>query len=174
MSLVVVASVLAALAAGLVAGLFMGGRLRYLAGARLRWVGLLAAGAVGEYVGSRWGTGTGATAAMVVGYLLLIAFALRNLALTGMVLVGCGLLANLAVIVVDGGMPVRGVPAGATYGARHHGIRTGDRLVELSDQITVAPLGVTVSPGDIVLSLGAATLTAGLMRPRRRPALADV
>jgi hypothetical protein len=77
------------------------------------------------------------------------------------------------VIAVDGGMPVRGVPAGAALGPRHHGVRPGDHLVELSDQIRLAPLDVTVSPGDIVLSLGVATVTAGLMRPRRRPAMAD-
>jgi hypothetical protein len=39
--------------------------------------------------------------------------------------------------------------------------------VELSDQIRLAPLNATVSPGDIVLALGVATLTASLMRPRR-------
>ena len=58
---------------------------------------------------------------LVAGYLLLVGFALRNAGLTGMVLVAFGLLANLAVIVVDGGMPVRGLPAGAADGPRHHG-----------------------------------------------------
>lgn len=167
MSLVVVA-----LVAGLAAGLLLGGRPRYLAGARLRWVALLVGGAVCAFAGSRWGTGTLGAALTVSGYLLLLGFALRNLALTGMVLVTCGLLANLAVIAVDGGMPVRGVPPGTAYGPRHHGVRPGDRLVELSDQIRVAPLDATVSPGDIVLALGVATLTAGLMRPRRHPATA--
>ena len=151
-----------------------GGRLRYLAGARLRWVGLLAAGAVGEFVGSRWGTGTVAPRRGVVGYLLLLGFALRNLALTGMILVACGLLANLAVIVVDGGMPVRGVPAGAAYGPRHHGVRPGDHLVELSDQIRWRRSTPRFRPATSSWPLGVATLTAGLMRPRRRPAPADV
>jgi hypothetical protein len=165
--------ILAALAVGAGAGLILGGRLRNLAGARLRWAALLIGGAVCEYAGSRWGTGTAGTVVMVVGYVLLLGFAVRNVALTGMVLVVCGLLANLAVIVVDNGMPVRGVPAGTTYGARHHGVRPGDRLLGLSDQIRLTPLGATVSPGDIVLSLGVATVTVGLMRPRRRPAMAD-
>ncbi len=168
MSLVVVA-----LVAGVIAGLLLGGRPRYLAGIRLRGGALLVAGAVCAYAGSRWGTETAGTLVTVVGYLLLLGFALRNLALTGMILVTCGLLANLAVIVVDGGMPVRGVPAGTAYGPRHHGVRPGDRLLELSDHIRLTPLDLTVSPGDIVLSLGVATVTAGLMRPRRRPAMAD-
>lgn len=158
-----------ALVAGVAAGLLLGGRLQYLAGARLRWVALLVGGAVCAFAGSRWGT-----ALMVVGYLLLLGFALRNLARTGMILVACGLLANLAVIAADGGMPVRGVPAGAAYGPSHHGVRPGDHLVELSDQIRLTPLHATVSPGDLVLSVGVATLTAGLMRPRRRAATAHL
>lgn len=164
MSLVVVA-----LVAGVVAGRLLGGRPRYLAGTRLRWSALLVAGAVCALAGSRLGM-----AVIVAGYLLLLAFAFRNLALTGMVLVACGLLANLAVIVVDRGMPVHGASAGSTFGPLHHGVRPGDHLLELSDQFRLSLLDETVSPGDIVLALGVATVTAGLMRPRRRPATADL
>jgi Family of unknown function (DUF5317) len=163
MSLVVLA-----LLAGLAAGWIRGGRVRYLAGVRLRWVGLLLAGAVCEFVGSRWGSGSVGISILIVGYLLLAGFALRNVALTGMVLVAFGLLANLVVIAVDGGMPVRGVPAGATYGPRHHGVRPGDHLVGLADWVRLAHSGHIVSPGDLVLALGVATVTAGLMRPPRR------
>ncbi len=163
MSLVIVA-----LLAGVAAGWIRGGRMRYLAGVRLRSVGLLLAGAGCEFVGSRWGSGSVGTTVLVIGYLLLAGFALRNLALTGMVLVAFGLLANLAVIAVDGGMPVRGVPAGAAYGPRHHGVRPGDHLVGLADWVRLAPSSNIVSPGDLVLALGVATVTAGLMRPPRR------
>jgi hypothetical protein len=158
-----------ALAAGLAAGRLLGGRPRFLAGARLRWPALLVGGAACLFAGGRLGT-----VVTLVGYVLLLTFALRNLALTGMILVTCGLLANLAVIVVDGGMPVRGVPAGAAHGSLHHGVRPGDHLLALSDHIRVRPLDATVSPGDIVLAAGVATLTAGLMRPRRRPAPVDL
>ncbi len=136
---------------------------RDLAGARLRSVGLLLAGAVCELAGSRW-----TLALLIAGYVLLLAFAVRNLAVTGMVLVGFGLLANLVVIAVDDGMPVRGIPAAASSGPRHHGIGPDDQLVGLGDVIHLGPLGDMVSPGDIVLSVGVATVTAGLMRPRRR------
>jgi hypothetical protein len=84
-----------------------------------------------------------------------------------MVLVAFGLFANATVITLNGGMPVRGLPAGATAGARHHGERPGDHLTALADVVHLAPLHETVSPGDLVLSLGVATVVVGLMRPRR-------
>ena len=160
--------VVLALAAGVLGGLVVGGRFRHLTGARLRSLGLLLGGAGCEFVGSRWIAGAVGTGVLVAGYLLLVGFALRNAAVTGMVLVAFGLLANLTVIALNGGMPVRGLPAGADYGPRHHGERPGDHLTALADVVRLAPLGETVSPGDLVLSLGVATVAAGLMRPRRR------
>jgi hypothetical protein len=162
MSLVAVA-----LAAGLVAALILGGRVRYLGAVRLRSVGLLLGGGACELAGSHWGDGAAGTAILVAGYLLLIGFALRNAALTGMVLVAFGLCANATVITLDGGMPVRGLPAGINAGARHHGERPGDHLTALADVVHLAPLHETVSPGDLVLSLGVATLVVAVMRPRR-------
>jgi hypothetical protein len=163
MSLVVVA-----LAAGLAAGLLRGGKFRHLARARLSGVGLLLAGAACEFAAG-WVDGWAGAALLLSGYLLLIAFALRNAATTGMLLAAVGLIANLTVISVDRGMPVRGVPASSTYGWRHHGERPGDRFIGLADVVRVRPLGETVSAGDIVLSVGVATVVATLMRPPRRP-----
>jgi len=160
--------VVVAIAAGTIAGLALGGRLRRVADARLRSVGLLLAGAGCEFVASHWGAGWIGSALLVAGYGLLVGFALRNAAMTGMLLVAVGLAANLAVIALDGGMPVRGAPVGASYGPRHHGERSGDRLTGLSDVVRVAPLGETVSAGDLVLSLGAAVVVVGLMGPPRR------
>jgi hypothetical protein len=105
---------------------------------------------------------------LIAGYLLLVGFALRNLAITGMVLVAMGLLANLTVVALNGGMPVRGLPAGTTYGPRHHGQRPGDRLTGLADVVHLPALGEIVSPGDLVLGLGVATVVVTLMRPSRR------
>jgi hypothetical protein len=163
MSLVVVA-----LAAGVLTGLLLGGGVRDLGRVRLGGLGLLAGGAVCEFAGSRWGAGAVGTGLLIAGYVLLIAFALRNAATPGMVLVAVGLLANLTVIAVNGGMPVRGLPAGTTFGPRHHGERPGDHLTGLADVVPVGPLGETVSAGDIVLSLGVATVVVVLMRPRSR------
>src|ERR1700685_1362346 len=97
--------VVIALAAGSVAGLALGGHWRHLADTRLRSVGTLLAGAVCEFAGSRWGPGWFGTALVVAGYVLLASFAVRNAALAGMVLVAAGLLANLTVIALNGGMP---------------------------------------------------------------------
>jgi hypothetical protein len=161
--------VIVALASGLLAGLLLGGRVRRLAGARLRATGLLLAGAAAE-LGTRWVGGAAGAGLIVAGYVLIICFALRNAAITGMVLVAVGLLANLTVIAVNGGMPVRGLPAGVSDGWRHHGERPGDRFTGLGDVVPLTPLGETVSGGDLVLSLGVATVVVSLMRPRRRPA----
>lgn len=157
-----------AVAAGLAIGLLSGGRLQRLAEARLRLVSLLLAGAVLEAAGTLWIGGRWGLAALIAGYISLLAFALANAATTGMVLVAAGLLANLAVIAVDSGMPVRGVATDITAGARHHGIRPGDRLTFLADVVPVPAVGETVSAGDIVLSIGVATVIAGLVRPRLR------
>jgi hypothetical protein len=159
-----------ALASGSIVGLALGGRVRRIAEARFRSVGLLLAGAGCEFAGSHLGAGWFGGVLLIAGYGLLVGFAVRNAALTGMVLVAVGLAANLTVIALDGGMPVRGVAPGASYGARHHGERPGDHLTGLADVIRVSPLGETVSAGDIVLSLGVATVVVRLMRPaRRRP-----
>jgi hypothetical protein len=161
-----------ALASGLLAGLLLGGSARRLPGVRLRGVGLLLAGAACE-LSTRWVGGPAGAGIIIAGYVLLICFAWRNVAITGMVLVAVGLLANLTVIAVDRGMPVRGLPAGVSDGWRHHGERPGDRLTGLADVVPLTPLGETVSAGDLVLSLGVATVVVSLMRPRRRAA-ADV
>jgi hypothetical protein len=164
MSLVVVA-----LTAGLVVGLLLGGSFRRLAGARLHAVGLLLAGGACELL-TRWVGGVTGTVILIVGYLLLIGFACLNVATTGMILVAVGLLANLTAITVNRGMPVRGVPPGVAYGWRHHGERPGDHLTGLADVVPLTALGETVSAGDLVLSLGVATVVATLMRQSRRPA----
>jgi hypothetical protein len=129
---------------------------------------LLLSGASCEFAGSVWGAGWVGNAVLIAGYLMLVIFAATNIATTGMVLVAAGLLSNLVVIAVDGGMPVRGIQPGAADGPRHHGIRPGDHLTALADEVRIAPLGETVSAGDIVISIGAAAAVATLMRPRRR------
>jgi hypothetical protein len=161
-----------AVVAGLTVGLLTGGRLHRLAEAQLRLVPLLVAGAVLEAAGSLWLSGGWGLAALLAGYVSLLAFALANAARTGMILVAAGLLANLVVIAVDGGMPVRGLAGGISAGARHHGIRAGDHLTFLADVVHLPALSETVSAGDIVLSIGVATVIVGLLHtpPRRRPA----
>jgi hypothetical protein len=90
------------------------------------------------------------------------------------VLVTVVLLSNLLVIGLNGGMPVRGVPAGVQLGGHHLGERPGDLLKGLTDVVYVAPLGETLSAGDIVLASGVGTLAAfAVLRGRRTSATAD-
>jgi hypothetical protein len=159
---------LIALVLGCVAGLAMGGKFANLRRMSLGKVRLLLAGAFCEFAGDRWVSGWAGAVVVVAGFLLLFGFAVRNIKLTGMVLVAAGLLSNLTVVALDGGMPVRGVPAGVTSGPRHHGEKPGDHLIGLADVVHIAPLGEMVSAGDIVLAVGVATVIAGLMRPARR------
>jgi hypothetical protein len=159
-----------AVGAGAVAGLALGGRLSNVGSPPLKSLWLLLAGAVCAFVASRLQNGSAGLAVEIAGYLLLLGFAARNFRLTGMVLVTVGLLANLTVIALDSGMPVKGFPPGASLGSNHHGEQSGDRLTGLADVVSLQPVwNKTVSGGDIVLALGTATLTFGLLRPPRRP-----
>jgi hypothetical protein len=154
---------LIAVGAGLVAGWRSGGRLTNVARAHVRYPAALVAGAALGLAAELWPAGHPGSVLSVTGYVLLCGFALINIRLTGMVLVSVGLMANLAVVAADGGMPVRDAAPGVSLGSRHHGQRPGDHLVGLSDVVAVPILDETVSAGDIVLILGAATLTWGLM-----------
>ena len=136
--------------------------------APLRWPLTLAGGACLELVASLWVSGGAGLAMLIAGYLLILSFAARNLAVTGSVLVIVGLTANLTVMALDGGMPVRGVSAGSGFGPRHHAEGPGDHLTALSDVIPVPPLGEVFSPGDLVLAAGVATMAVSVATPARR------
>jgi hypothetical protein len=160
-----------AIVAGAGVSRLTGGRLTAARGVTLRWVGALLGGVVLEVAAGFWASGPAGTLLQVAGYVLLVGFALANIRITGMVLVAAGLAANAAVIAVDNGMPVRGVQSSVPLDPRHHAQRGSDRLIGLADLIHLAPIGETVSGGDIVLCLGAATVTWTLTRTdrRRRP-----
>jgi Family of unknown function (DUF5317) len=157
-----------AIAGGCVAGLAAGGSWNNAAQAPVTGVSLLLAGAACEAVAGWWVSGWTGFALVIAGLVLLLGFAACNLKMTGMVLVAAGLLSNLTVIAINGGMPVRGVPGAATFGPRHHGLRPGDHLTGLADVVHVSWLGQTISAGDIVLAVGVATVVVALLRPARR------
>jgi Family of unknown function (DUF5317) len=156
---------LIAVVGGGLCGLAAGGRLSNVVNAPLRDLWLLVAGGTLEWAGGRWGL-----ALVIIGYVLLLAFALRNIRLTGMLMIAFGLLSNLVVIAVDGGMPVRGVPPGISLGAPHHGQEPRDRLTGLADELRIGSLGETVSAGDLVLAVGAGAVAFSVIRPTRRRA----
>jgi Family of unknown function (DUF5317) len=156
-----------ALGAGALASRLAGGRLGAVKDVDLRWVAALLVGAALELAAGIL-AGPFGMAVLVAGYVLLVGFAVANIRVTGMVLVAAGLLANATVIALNGGMPVRGVHPGVALDPRHHGERPSDRITGLADVIHVGPVAETVSGGDIVLCLGAATVTWTLTRPDRR------
>src|ERR1700735_3901733 len=96
-----------ALVVGTVAGLATGGRPRWAARVPLRWGGLVVAGVVFEVAAGRWSLGWLGYPVLVGGYVLLLGFACANPKVHGIGIVAAGLLANLVVVVVDAGMPVR-------------------------------------------------------------------
>ncbi|HEX4864890.1 MAG TPA: DUF5317 family protein [Acidimicrobiales bacterium] len=163
---------LIAVAAGCGVGIAAGGRLTNLRAARLRWLWLLGAGAACEAVADKWiSTGAGLWL-VIVGYALMVSFAVGNLPHAGSVLIAAGLFSNLLVIGVNAGMPVRGVTPGAQLGGHHHGEENGDRLTGLADEVYVPPLGETLSAGDFLLAIGVGTMAGFAVVGGRRPALA--
>ena len=125
--------------------------------------GLAAAGC------SRLPVGGAAPGLAVAGYALLGMLALRLRHRPGMVLVAAGLLSNLAVILADAGMPVATMDPGTVSGL-HHGLSRADHLSALSDVIAVPILRLTASPGDLVLSVGAAVAAFTWLTTPRPPA----
>jgi hypothetical protein len=175
-----VVSILSILA-GLYYGLVRGGLVRNLGVARLQWWGLLAVGIGGPLLVDRLDPPR-SVSLIVVAFGALLVFATRNRHLPGMLLVATGVAANLLVVVVNGGMPVRAdalVSAGLASRAdvefvEISGVQRleepGDRLVFLADVIPFEPTSQVLSPGDLVLLTGLAQVSASLLllRTRRR------
>jgi hypothetical protein len=136
---------------------------------RWRLPGLLVVGGA-LVVSARWIPGRLGWLGLVVGYGALVSFAGANWRRAGLVLVTIGLLANGAVVAADDGMPVSGLPPGVTATGHHQGLRSGDHLTALADDIRVAPLGETVSAGDLLVAVGGAVAAFAWMEPRRRRA----
>lgn len=180
----------AVLTAALLTGYALGGRLRSLAGVRIRWwwlapVALATQGlpvpALGGAVG-RWLP----VAALLLSYALLLVVAVANLRLFGFPLVVIGLAMNLLVIAANRGMPVsesalRRAGFGEDIqtlrgdeGEKHHLASEQDVLLPLADVIGIGgPLPVVVSAGDLAAYGGAAAFLARAMlaatpRPRHR------
>lgn len=162
---------------------FMAGRLRPPMGARgvriqFRHLSFLGVGAAGNLV-AYFLDEHAATIVLAGSLCALLAFVGSNTHVTGVVVIGLGLLLNLVALVVNNGMPVRGgalVEAGlveraelATLelsGPRHLESRA-DALPVLGDVLPL-PLGREVmSFGDLIVVAGAADAVRELARRRR-------
>ena len=114
---------------------------------------------------------------MLVGsYALLLLFTWANRLLPAIWLVMAGLVLNILVIGVNGGMPVsasaletagsraEGLGAGT---AKHHLMGPDDKLTPLGDVIGIPPpVGAVISIGDVLLYAGVAILVVAVMLGR--------
>jgi hypothetical protein len=167
-----------ALAAGVLLGFATGGRPSNLRRRPLQLVSLLAISALLQVVAEVFDVPDTVGLSMVlVSYVGLTAFALANVRVVGMLVVLVGLLCNLAVIGVNGGMPVRRsaiVAAHAAtaaeissidFGTKRHLAGDGDALSILGDIIPVRPSREVLSFGDLILAFGIADVVFRLLRP---------
>jgi hypothetical protein len=163
------------------------GRLRPPLGARgvrlhLRRLPLLAVGAFGTAL-SQLVDGDLATLALGASLATLLAFAAANAHVTGVFVIGCGLLLNLVAVVLNNGMPVRGGAlvasgvvdevelASTSFSGPRHLETSGDRLAVLGDVLPIPLAGEVLSFGDLIVLAGAADAVRELAR-RRHPAWA--
>jgi hypothetical protein len=121
------------------------------------------------------------TAVSLVALLVVVG---ANAHLTGLLVVGVGLLVNLAAVALHQGMPVRAealVTAGVVEADQLDGVElTGGRRLErpsdlaplLGDVLPVPGLRLVVSFGDLIVLAGVIDLTAEVAR-RRRPRWSD-
>lgn len=167
-----------ALVGGLAVAMLAGGRLSDLPAERMRGI-LLSVGAVVLY----WAPSvlevspSAAVVLVLCAYAALLAFAVVNLRLRGMAVVGVGLALNALVILANGGMPVDPagvVAAGVVRSDELAGIELGparqwqepdDRVAALGDIVPVRVFQEVVSFGDLVLAAGLANVGFRLLRP---------
>jgi Family of unknown function (DUF5317) len=174
-----------AVAAGLVLGRLLGGRVSALAELRLRavWLFYVAIGLqiLGYPSGVLpWSIGNSvATGLWLVSYAFLIAAVAVNVRLPGAAVVGVGMLSNLAAVVTNGGhMPARASAlraAGVLYRGVHNNsaVASHPSLPWLIDRWPVPafiPMGNVYSVGDVLIAVGGVVLVcAGMgVRLRRR------
>jgi hypothetical protein len=166
-------------------GFIAGGSLRPFERLNVHWWGIAFAGLALQGISLNGAIGSSAGSAVLVGsYGLLVAFASVNRRLPASWLVMAGLVLNILVIGVNGGMPVSASALG-TAGARaeglmgagtakHHLMGPGDSLTPLGDVIGIPPpVGAVISIGDVMLYAGVAVLVVMIMLGRsgenRRP-----
>jgi hypothetical protein len=158
-----------------VVGYLLGGRLRNVASLRFEWYGLALAGVALQLV-----PGPGSTvplACLYLSFLLLIVFAVKNIQVVGFPLILAGVLCNLFVIGVNGGMPVSEHALAASGQSRllgalennptaKHLLATiDDQLRFLGDVIPVPdPVMQAISIGDILVYGGAGVAVVSAMR----------
>jgi hypothetical protein len=162
------------LAGGLLVGLVAGGHWRAVRTTQVRrWpVGALglACAVLPWFADGDWTTGV-----VAIGWTLVIAFAIFNLHLTGVVIVAIGLSCNLLVLVANQGIPVRvdaiidiGIDEvsveSAELGPGRRLEEPGDRLEPLTAIIPVPAFSMVLTFGDLIALFGLANVAFRLAR----------
>jgi hypothetical protein len=173
-----------AVGAALLAGL-RGGTLEALAATHFRWVGLVIEGLVVQAVFIAWSppglSNTGALWVVILSDMAIAGFLLINHKLPGMLLTIAGVGLNLAVILLNGAMPVStdgaqtaGLePPENGFALKHERLSDDTSLEWLGDVIPVPVVGEVWSAGDVVIALGIGRLVYVRMRPLKRRARAS-
>jgi hypothetical protein len=112
---------------------------------------------------------------LVASYVLILAFAVRNLVLRGMGIVLIAIACNALVITLNQGMPVK-IPvewqskSWAQPTVKHHPQQPDDKLRFLSDIIVLkGPFQSVISFGDLILAVGLCDVAFNASRkPKRR------
>jgi hypothetical protein len=170
---------LALLAASVVVGYLLGGRLQHLLHRRLTWLPLALVAYLVQAVPVH--TRGPAVALLLGSFVMLMVFCVANRSAPGIPLLCIGLLMNFAVIAANSGMPVprsslvasgqeATLPALQHSAVKHHLAGPDDVLMPLADVIGVgAPIHLLFSPGDLAAFAGMAWLVVGSMRRRYTP-----
>ena len=163
----------------LVIGFLLGGRLRNVSDLKIEWAWLALVGLALQFV-----TGPGSTiplACLYLSFALLIVFTIKNIRVFGFPVILAGVLCNLLVIGINGGMPVskhalRASDQGQFLGElennpypKHHLATDDDLLRVLGDVIPIpSPVEQAISLGDILTYGGVGIVIVGAMRKPRQ------
>jgi hypothetical protein len=167
----------------LVIGYALGGRLRGFEDLRINRWGLALIGLALQWIPASkiaWVPASVVGPVMLaLSYAFLVAFLVSNRWIPGAPVMQVGLLLNLAVVMVNGGMPVQGTAieraGGDPYAlmqsspTKHHLMTEDDVLWQLGDIVPLAPpIGDVLSIGDLLLYGGMVYSITEIMRGRRR------
>jgi Family of unknown function (DUF5317) len=162
---------------GIAVGYLTGGRLSQLSELKPRYAPLALVALSLQFVNP---PGSWPLVMLLLSFALLTVFTLVNIRIAGFVAILAGLTMNLAVIAVNGGMPVAREAVVASgqegtlgpliehRGVKHHLAGPADRLLFLGDVIAIpAPIRQVISVGDIFTYGGVAVVIAASMRRKR-------
>lgn len=160
---------ISAIVAGVGAGLVLGGDLRRLGTLAVRWWPLLAAAVLVRLAGPF--VPFAPLPLYLASFAAIIIVVAVNLRLPGLPLIGVGAALNLAVVSLNGGMPVdlAAVAAAGSSGPRdplHFALTADTRLPALADVIPLGIVRSVYSLGDVAIAAGAFWLPFAWLRGR--------